>query len=114
MSVYVDFPTNHKRFLKGKKFEYIRLCRMIADTPGELYVIARELELQRKSFIHGLTSKTSIYGVECFTLSEFNRIKAIELGAVEIDNHDLDVKIQQLKNYRKMEENTKNALGCKS
>ena len=81
MSVYVDAPSH--------KFGRMLCCHMIADDLSELHDMARAIGckdewFQPRSFPH-------------YDIPKFRRVKAIELGAVEVDRRQLAKIIRRIR-----------------
>ena len=63
------------------------MCHMVADTLYELHVMARNIGVQRKWFQDQASSPH-------YDVCQSVRLHAIQLGAVEIDRHELGALIK--------------------
>jgi len=81
MAVYVDKAQN----LFGRMI----MCHMLADTLPELHEMADKLGFKREWF----QPRSSPY----YDLSKLDRKRAIEMGAIEIDNVQLVALIRKLR-----------------
>lgn len=82
MTVYIDQAQN--------PFGRTKMCHMLADTLDELHQMADKLELKREWF-------QDTPGHPHYDLSLSKRRKAIELGAVMIDNRQM---LELLRSWR--------------
>lgn len=73
MAVYVDDPSPR-----------INICRMIADTPDELYTMAEKIGLKRHYALY-----PGEFRREHFSLSVNLRAMAVQKGAIECSRADL-------------------------
>lgn len=70
MPVYVDKAKNH--------YKRMIMCHLLADTLEELHTFAKQIGLKREWFQNGSTPH--------YDLSLTKRKRAIQNGAIEIDN----------------------------
>jgi len=80
MSVYVD---DLRVCAKNRNWPYGKSCHLVADTIGELAAFSILLPLKKEWFQEGKLS------LPHFDLTEGMRLKAISLGAIEIDDSQL-------------------------
>lgn len=78
MSVYVDSARN--------KFGRMQMCHMMADSLEELHAMAEAIGLKREWFQNK--------GTPHYDVCQAKRAKAIELGAVVVDNRKIVELIQ--------------------
>lgn len=79
MSVYVD---DLKPCLKSRKWPYGKACHLVADSIKELAAFSILMGLKNEWFQNKVD-------LPHFDLTEGMRLKAISLGAIEIDDHQL-------------------------
>lgn len=76
MSVYVD---EMRICLRNRNWPYGQACHLVADSVGELHTFARRLGLMRSWFQSG--------SLPHYDLTIGMRVKAVRLGAIEIDRN---------------------------
>jgi hypothetical protein len=76
MAVYVDKLTP---CIPNKNWRYNQSCHLVADTPDELHLFAKAIGLKRA---WAQTGNRVIH----YDLNKSKRVKAVKLGAIELNN----------------------------
>lgn len=89
MSVYVDEAV--------WPYGRMMMCHMVADTYDELHAMADRLGIQRKWF------QNKPGGTPHYDICKSKRVKAVELGAVEVDRRQMCAIMDNWRNQKLLE-----------
>lgn len=94
MAVYVDKMQHPAKVWDGKKWIDTLWSHMVADTEQELDEFAAKIHLAKR---HKQDPRRMNVSALHYDVTEGQRQKAIELGAVELARHDFVIKVRELK-----------------